>query len=163
MTRGSDGTLVPDVKMGAWQMAWNARLDAGRLARDIPPSNFWASDPNGIGQVGCVFCSQGFESDYVDAIWGRDLHWDPATNDWIGDPSHSQDSIVKRSGDRFSDLVIRTYRVLLTRGLKSSHVYLTDRRTRLAVATSARHTARRAAIRSGPSTRPTRCPIVPPR
>ena len=46
MTSRSDGTLVPDVKVGAWEMPWNAKPDAGRLAKGIPPSNFWASDPN---------------------------------------------------------------------------------------------------------------------
>ena len=125
-----DGTLVPDVKVGAWQMPWNARPDAGRLAPGIPPSNFWASDPNGMNQVGCVYTAQGFEFDYVGVIWGRDLRWDPATNDWIGDSGASHDSIVKRSGDRFTDLVKRTYRVLLTRGLKGCYVYFEDEATR---------------------------------
>jgi uncharacterized protein len=110
-------------------MPWNAKPDAGRLAPGIPPSNFWASDPNGMNQVGCVYTAQGFEFDYVGVIWGRDLRWHPATNDWIGDPSHSHDAIVKRSGDRFTDLVKRTYRVLLTRGLKGCYVYFEDRGT----------------------------------
>ncbi len=118
-----DGTLVADVKVGNWQMPWNARPDAGRLAPGIPPSNFWASDPNGINQVGCVYTAQGYEFDNDGVNWGRDLRSDPATNDWIGDPSESHDSIVKRSGDRFTDLVKRTYRVLLTRGLKGCYVY----------------------------------------
>ena len=77
----ADGTLVNDVKVGAWQMPWNAKPDAGRLAPGIPPSNFWASDPNGLDQVGCVYTAQGFEFDYVGVIWGRDLRWDPATTD----------------------------------------------------------------------------------
>ena len=135
-----DGTLVNDVKVGNWQMPWNARPDAGRLAPDIPPSNFWASDPNGINQVGCVYTAQGFEFDYVGVIWGRDLRWDPTTNDWIGDSSESYDSIVKRSGDRFTDLVKRTYRVLLTRGLKGCYVSFDDRETRLVVEGSIRST-----------------------
>jgi DUF2075 family protein len=122
----ADGTLVNDVKVGAWQMPWNAKPDAGRLAPGIPPSNFWASDPNGINQVGCVYTAQGFEFDYVGVIWGRDLRWDPATNTWIGDRSQSHDSIVKRSSDRFTDLVKRTYRVLLTRGLKGCFLFLDD-------------------------------------
>jgi len=124
-----DGTLVTDVKVGAWQMPWNARPEAGRLAPGIPPSNFWASDPNGINQVGCVYTAQGFEFDYVGVIWGRDLRWDPASETWIGDSGASHDSIVKRSGDRFTDLVKRTYRVLLTRGLKGCYVYFEDEET----------------------------------
>ena len=82
-----DGTLVPDVKVGAWQMPWNAKPDAGRLAPGIPPSNFWASDPNGLDQVGCVSTGQGGEFDYIGLIWRRDPCWDPTSNRWIGDPS----------------------------------------------------------------------------
>ncbi len=118
-----DGTLVNDVKVGAWQTPWNAKPDAGRLAPGVPPSSFWASDRNGINQVGCVYTAQGFEFDYVGVIFGRDLRWDPASETWIGASGASHDSIVKRSGDRFTDLVKRTYRVLLTRGLKGCYVY----------------------------------------
>ncbi|MBA2311662.1 MAG: DUF2075 domain-containing protein [Actinobacteria bacterium] len=125
-----DGTLVNDVKVGDWQMPWNAKPDAGRLAPGIPPSNFWASNPNGINQVGCVYTAQGFEFDYVGVIFGRDLRWDPASQTWIGDSGASHDSIVKRSGDRFTDLVKRTYRVLLTRGLRGCYVYFEDEPTR---------------------------------
>ena len=125
-----DGTLVPDVKVGAWQMPWNAKPDAGRPAPGIRPSNFRASDPNGLDQVGRVYTAQGFEFHYVGVIRRRDLRWVLATNDWLGDPSHSHDAIVKRSGDRFTDLVKRTYRVLLTRGLKGCYFHVDDRRTR---------------------------------
>ncbi len=68
---GADSALVNGVKVGVWQMPWNARPDAGRLAPGIPPSNFWASDPNGINQVGCVYTAQGFEFDYVGVLFGR--------------------------------------------------------------------------------------------
>jgi DUF2075 family protein/Mrp family chromosome partitioning ATPase len=122
-----DGTLVNDVKIGTWEMPWNARPEATRLATNIPPSNFWASSPNGINQVGCVYTAQGFEFDYVGVIVGRDLRWDPTSDSWIGDPSESHDSIVKRGPrDRFSDLVKRTYRVLFTRGIKGCYLYFMD-------------------------------------
>jgi DUF2075 family protein len=122
-----DGTLVPDVKVGAWQMPWNARSDAGRLADGIPQERYWASDPGGINQVGCIYTAQGFEFDYVGVIFGRDLRWDPGSDSWIGDRSESFDSIVKRTkGDQFTDLVKRTYRVLLTRGMKGCYVYFMD-------------------------------------
>ena len=84
----------------------------------------------GRQRIGCAYIAQGFEFDYVGVIWGRDLRWEPATNAWIGDPSHSHDSIVKRSGDRFTELVKRTYRVLLTRGLKGCFVHASDPTTR---------------------------------
>jgi DUF2075 family protein len=115
------------VKIGTWEMPWNAKADAGRLADGIPPERYWASDPHGIDQVGCIYTAQGFEFDYVGVIIGRDLRWDRDSQDWIGDPSESYDSIVKRTPrDRFTDLVKRTYRVLLTRGMKGCYVYCED-------------------------------------
>ncbi len=65
----------------------------------------------------------------VGVIFGRDLRWDTASETWIGDSGASHDSIVKRSGDRFTDLVKRSYRVLLTRGLKGCYVYFEDGET----------------------------------
>jgi uncharacterized protein len=126
----SNGNLVNDVQVGDWTMPWNAREGAGRLAKDIPKSNFWASDPNGINQVGCVYTAQGFEFDYVGIIFGPDLRYDWDTNQWIGDKKRSHDSVVKRSGDKFIDLVKNTYRVLFTRGIKGCYVHFMDDGTR---------------------------------
>ena len=49
----------------------------------------------------------------------------------IADPGASHDGMVKRAkGDMFLELVKRTYRVLLTRGMKGCYVYFTDPATR---------------------------------
>jgi DUF2075 family protein len=128
----SDGTLERDVSIGDWSMPWNAKPDAGKLGKGIPKSNFWASDPAGLNQVGCVYTAQGFEYDYAGIIFGRDLVW-RARRGWIGQPEYSQDTIVKRSGkdlSLFTDLVKNTYRVLLTRGLRGCYVYFEDEQTR---------------------------------
>ena len=69
-------------------MPWNAMPDAGKLAPDIPNSNFWASDPNGINQVGCVYTAQGLEFDYVGVIFGKDLVFDGG---WRGNRKISHD------------------------------------------------------------------------
>jgi uncharacterized protein len=93
-----DGTLVPDVKVNEWEMPWNAKADAGRLAKGIPKSDFWASDPGGLEQVGCVYTAQGFEFDYVGVIFGRDLRYDSSKNDWISDYRESKDGTLTRMG-----------------------------------------------------------------
>ena len=127
-----DGTLVDDVVEGDWSMPWNARADAGRLALGIPKSHYWASDPRGIDQVGCVYTAQGFEFDYVGVIIGEDLVYRPGRG-WIGQPEYSKDNVVRRSGksgDAFTAYVQNTYRVLLTRGLRGCYVYFRDRPTR---------------------------------
>ena len=102
--------------------------DAGKLAPGIPKSNFWASDPNGINQVGCVYTAQGFEFDYVGVIFGRDLVYDAG---WRGNRKISHDSVVKKAPEEeFVNLVKQTYRVLLTSGMKGCYVYFEDAATR---------------------------------
>lgn len=126
----ADGSLPADVKVGDWAMPWNARPDAGRLGKGIPKSNFWASDPGGLDQVGCVYTAQGFEFDYVGIVFGLDLRYDWDKNEWVGDKKQSHDTVVKRSKDQFLELVKNTYRVLFTRGIKGCYVHFMDEGTR---------------------------------
>ena len=99
------------------------------MAPNIPKSNFWAYDPNGINQVGCIYTAQGFEFDYVGVIFGKDLTYEFDQQDWIGHKERSFDTVVKRSKDQFVDLVKNTYRVLLSRGLKGCYVCFLDKQT----------------------------------
>lgn len=125
----SKGQLVNDVMIEAFARPWNARPDSGKLASGIPPASLWATDPGGIEQVGCVYTVQGFELDYIGVIWGRDLKYDLDRQEWLGDKTQSQDPTVKRSKEKFLDLVRHTYRVLLSRGMKGCFVHFMDRDT----------------------------------
>lgn len=126
----SDGTLINDVVVDDWSMPWNAKPDSTRLAKGIPKSHYWATDPTGINQVGCIYTAQNFEFDYVGVIFGLDLRYDPVSGTWVGDKTQSHDSVVRRSGDQFVELVKNTYRVLLTRGIRGCYVYFMDKATR---------------------------------
>jgi DUF2075 family protein len=124
-----DGTLVDDVVIGDYSRPWNAKSDGGRLAVGIPKESLWAYDAAGLNQIGCVYTAQGFEFDYVGVIFGTDLVYVPETGAWIADPKKSFDSVVKRSGSRFVQMVKNTYRVLLTRGMKGCYVTFLDKNT----------------------------------
>jgi len=124
-----DGTLVEDVVIGDWHKPWNARPDAGRLAKGIPSSDLWATDPGGIEQVGCIYTAQGFEVDYIGVIWGKDLTYDFDKQDWIGNKAESHDRTVKQSKGDFLQLIKNTYRVLLSRGMRGCYVCFLDKDT----------------------------------
>jgi DUF2075 family protein len=124
-----NGALVEDVVIGDYARPWNARSDAGRLAPGIPKESLWAYDAGGLEQVGCVYTAQGFEFDYVGVIFGKDLVYDPESAEWVGNKDESYDTVVKRSGSRFTELVKNTYRVLLTRGMKGCYVHFMDKNT----------------------------------
>ena len=70
-----------------WTSAKNGNLNAEVADVKIPEHEFfmpwnsrqigssWATDDNGLGQVGCVHTSQGLEFDYVGVIVGKDLQF----------------------------------------------------------------------------------------
>jgi len=118
-----------DVVIGDFKRPWNAKSGAGRLAPNIPKERLWADDPNGINQIGCIYTAQGFEFDYVGVIFGKDLVYDFNNQQWVGNIEHSADPVVRRSKDRFVDLVKNSYRVLLSRGMKGCYVCFLDKDT----------------------------------
>jgi hypothetical protein len=124
-----DGTLEDDVVVGDYRRPWDAKPGSWKLAPGIPSASLWATDPNGINQVGCVYNIQGFELDYVGVIWGKDLVYRFDAGGWVGDKTQSADQVVKRSKQLFVELVKNTYRVLLSRGLKGCFVYFQDKET----------------------------------
>lgn len=65
-----------------------------------PPRRHSALDVRGIrpkrlGPGRLRLHREGFEFDSVGIIFGRDLRWDRATNDWIGDSGASHESMVE--------------------------------------------------------------------
>ena len=121
-----DGGLVPDVVIGDWVRPWNNKKDTSHGG--APGTPFWATDPAGFEQVGCVYTAQGFEYDYSGVILGPDLVW--RTDHWEAQPEASFDSQVKRATiDEFDKAVRNTYKVLLTRGLRGTIMYSTDPET----------------------------------
>ncbi|HEY0696271.1 MAG TPA: DUF2075 domain-containing protein, partial [Micromonospora sp.] len=125
-----DGTLVPDVTIGGWARPWNVKSE--RSVGDAPGSAFWATDPNGFGQVGCVYTAQGFEYDWSGVIIGPDL---VARNGrLVTQRNESKDPAFRSrksvSDDEADGLIRNTYKVLLTRGMRGTVLYATDPETR---------------------------------
>ncbi len=120
------GGLVADVQIGDWRRPWNNKKPSSHAG--APGTPYWASDPAGFDQVGCVYTAQGFEYDYSGVIMGPDLVW--RSGRWVARPEHSFDTQVKRAdGDQFDRAVRNTYKVLLTRGMRGTVVYSTDPET----------------------------------
>lgn len=120
------GGLVPDVQIGDWRRPWNNKKPTSHAG--APGTPFWASDPAGFEQVGCVYTAQGFEYDYSGVIMGPDLVW--RVDHWEARPEYSHDGAVKRGDrDQFEGVVKNTYKVLLTRGMLGTMVYSTDPET----------------------------------
>ena len=100
--------------------------------------NFWLNyGCNNLTEAASIYGAQGFESDYVGVIWGRDLVF--RNNQWeLGDPQYCYDTIDrlitgrinKCWNDQALELVINRYRVFLTRGIKGIVIFCEDDETR---------------------------------
>ncbi|MCW2604790.1 MAG: ATP-binding protein, partial [Pseudonocardiales bacterium] len=113
----ADARLVPDVRIGDWARPWNVKGD--QRVGDAPPAALWASDPGGIGQVGCIYTAQGFEYDWNGVIIGPDLVW--RDGGFVSNRAANKDpdfrSLKNVSDEQFDALVRNVYKVLLTRGM----------------------------------------------
>lgn len=112
---------------GAFSAQWNL-TEHGSL---------WIEKDESIEEVGCIHTCQGLELDYVGVIIGPDLRCtDGAIIADVSRRSKSDASIrglkkmMKENPSKAEalgrDIVLNTYRTLLTRGMKGCYVYCTD-------------------------------------
>ncbi len=123
------GSPVPDVRIGAWHRPWNVK--AGYAVEGAPDADFWATDPRGAGQIGCVYTAQTFEFDWVGVVIGPDLVW--RENRFIVDRAATRDPELRSRSiaeDDVNRCVRNAYHVLLTRGVKGVVIYAADDDTR---------------------------------
>lgn len=125
----ADGNLIPDVKIGDFEMPWETHGDINR-----PPEGYvkwyeWAYKPEGVKQVGCIYTAQGFEFDYIGVIIGNDLKYDPIDKCLKTDINATMDPTLRRKKDSFDSYVRNIYRVLMSRGIKGCYIYCTDKAT----------------------------------
>ncbi|WP_131742326.1 DUF2075 domain-containing protein [Actinomadura roseirufa] len=125
---GFEHALVPDVVIGDWARPWNVKGD--RAVGDAPPSELWATEPGGFGQVGCVNTAQGFEYDWNGVILGPDLVYRDGR--LVPNRAASRDPALRPktvTDEQAADLIRNTYKVLLTRGMVGTLIYSMDEET----------------------------------
>lgn len=111
---------------------WDIELPNGFKAKwNLEKDDHWAVNPNSFEEVGCIHTCQGMEFDYVGVFIGKDLYYDGKhvrTNRNAISKDDSTSGIRQSStSDKEADLLIRrTYKVLLTRGLKGCFIYCED-------------------------------------
>lgn len=120
---------------------WNVKNKKGD--RDITlPNGFkakWnlanddhrAVNPNSFEEVGCIHTCQGMEFDYVGVFIGKDLYFKDGhvhtnRNAISKDDKTSGIRLTSTSNEEADKLIRRTYKVLLTRGIKGCYIYCED-------------------------------------
>ncbi|GAB2702704.1 DNA/RNA helicase domain-containing protein [Kitasatospora kifunensis] len=126
--------LLPEVEISwngpeggrSWARPWNFREDDAAFdAPDVPGRPFWATDPGGHNQVGCVYTAQGMEYTHNVVVIGDDLV--RRGDRWVARPEESHDSQLNwLSPEHYLPYALNTYRVLATRGTVATRLYSTD-------------------------------------
>lgn len=115
---------IPEQNFG---MSWN-----------LDNSATWAIDAKSIKEVGCIHTCQGLEFDYVGVIIGQDLIYRDGQVQTDYTKRAKTDSSLKglkkmikdqpkQAYKLAEDIILNTYRTLLTRGQKGCFIYCTDK------------------------------------
>lgn len=102
---------------------------------NLENDDHWAVNPNSFEEIGCIHTCQGMEFDYVGVFIGRDLYYDGehvrTNRNAISKDDGTSGIRLKTTSDEEADkLIRRTYKVLLTRGLKGCFIYCEDEKLR---------------------------------
>ena len=111
---------------------WDIILPNGFKAKwNLEKDDHWAVNPKSFEEIGCIHTCQGMEFDYVGVFIGKDLYYADGqvkTNrNAISKDDGSSGIRLKATSDEEADkLIRRTYKVLLTRGIKGCYIYCED-------------------------------------
>ena len=112
-----------DIQIGDLGLTWN------RTATD------WINSPTSLEEVGSIHTVQGYDLNYAGVIIGPDLGYDPITKKVVFHRENYHDKKGKENNPRLGieytdedllNYVVNIYRVLLTRGIKGTFVYVCD-------------------------------------
>ena len=111
---------------------WDIELPYGFKAKwNLASDDHWAVNSESFEEVGCIHTCQGMEFDYVGVIIGKDLYYKDGhvrtnRNAVSKDDRSSGIRLSTTSNEEADALIRRTYKVLLTRGLKGCFIYCED-------------------------------------
>ena len=112
---------------------WDIELENGFKAKwNLKKDDYWAVNQSSFEEVGCIHTCQGMEFDYVGVFIGKDLFYDngevKTNRNAVSKDDKSSGIRLKTTSDELADALIRrTYKVLLTRGLKGCFIYCEDK------------------------------------
>ena len=111
---------------------WDIILgDKFKAKWNLENDKVWAINPKSFEEVGCIHTAQGLEFDYVGVLIGRDLTYNPLTR-LIETHREAISTDDNSSGIRLAEpekahqLILNTYKTLLTRGQQGCFVYCED-------------------------------------
>lgn len=92
-------------------------------------NNDWINSPNAVNEMGCIHTSQGYDLNYCGVIFGREIGFDPATDEITIDPSLYFDKKGKQgiqNPEVLKEYIINIYKTMMLRGIRGTYLYVND-------------------------------------
>jgi DUF2075 family protein len=95
----------------------------------------WINSETSLDEVGSIHTVQGYDLNYAGVIIGSDLGYDPVSRTMVFHRENYHDKKGKENNPRLGivytdedllEYVVNIYRVLLTRGIKGTYIYVVD-------------------------------------
>jgi DUF2075 family protein/SOS-response transcriptional repressor LexA len=106
-----------DIKIQNTNLRWNTTTDN------------WIYSKDAINEVGCIHTVQGYDLNYAGVIIGPELSYDFENKKFIFNKTLYKDRNGKKSVQSDQELlefVLNIYKVLLTRAIKGTYIYICD-------------------------------------
>lgn len=106
-----------DISINEYRYIWNTT------------NKDWVNSKNSINEIGCIHTVQGYDLNYVGVIIGPELQYDQSLNKIIVDKNKYYDKNGRnnvKSEQELNDYILNIYKVLLTRGIKGTYIYVCD-------------------------------------
>lgn len=108
---------LTDIDIDGVKLRWNSKLSD------------WVNSENSVNEVGCIHTIQGYDLNYAGVIVGPELSYDFEARKIIIHKDKYKDKKGKASITDENELkkyILNIYKVLLTRGIKGTFVYICD-------------------------------------
>lgn len=113
---GKDSPSTPDISIEGVDVWWNRRTGG------------WLSNPEAKNEMGSIYSLPGLDLNYSAVVIGPDLYYDTNDRQIKVNKEHFFDNKVKQGSTdaELKEYILRTYAVLLTRGIYGTYVYVCD-------------------------------------
>ena len=138
LSRVVSGFAWPWISKGRGPDAYDFELDGVQLKWNGVNKD-WINSRTSKDEVGSIHTVQGYDLNYCGVIIGPDLGFDPVTQQITFNRDNYHDKKgkennpklgLKYTDDDLKGFVTAIYRVLMTRGIKGTYVYVVDRELR---------------------------------
>ncbi len=111
--------------------AYDINIKGKKLIWNLTTEN-WINRLDSHDTIGCIHTTQGFDLNYVGVIFGREIDYNPQTNQIEVDLKLFFDRNVKAGCDEETvrKYIINTYTTMLSRGIKGCYVYAYNKNLR---------------------------------